>query len=677
MLSRMCISQTRGLFKSVLNPSFILIAILAFTATEQLVISQEADPSNRPRTQELLPETTVAFIQIDDFRDMVGKLQETSFGQMTQDESIAPLIDGLWDEARLAYGEVEDEVGVTLEDIRELPSGEMTFAIIAPRRQSPEYMLIIELDTESGAGERILERGREVIADETGEPITTEESEDGIEYETFNAAGKNFKFFEKDGLMVGCSSEEELDAFVDRWMEREVEKVRPLTSNRKFVTIMNRCLGNNEIEPEARFFIDPIGLARSATRGNFAAQAAINFLPIIGLDGLLGIGGSMLLSEDDFESVVHGHILLSNPRKGVLEMLALKPTDYQPEPWLPADTATYITTSWDVDQLLAELSKMVDLYQNGEGLVDEWIDGNINKQIQMDLKEDVLAHLTGRVTYAEWIAPPMALNSQVQLFAMELSDPEAFEESFESIIQEVTGGNVIDRSSGNDIPEDNIRNGNDQDRESWMAKSEYKGFKTWTVSQASIDRRQALRNQRREARRRAENPDGEGFNEPAEPEDPAVVEMRADMRPRPAMALVGNYLLMSFSSRSMDFIEHAIDTAEGEEMPMIDDENFMEVQRKMTRLLRSDMPCAMTYQNPEHAFRMLFELAGSEQTQAFFSSQMDDNPVLSGIQSRFAENPLPDFDEMKGYFRPTGGFVVSDDTGYHFLAFSMKADSDE
>lgn len=655
MLSRISNSQNRCFYKSIVSGSLIFSAILAFTATDHFAVGQEADPSNRPRTQELLPETTVAFIQIDDFREMVGKLQETSIGQMTQDESLAPLIDGLWDEARLAYDDVEAEVGVSLEDIQELPSGEMTFAIIAPRRQSPEYMLIIELDTESGAGERILERGREVIAAETGEPITSEESEDGIEYETFNAAGKNFKFFEKDGLMVGCSSAEELDAFVDRWMEREVEKVRPLTSNRKFVTIMNRCLGNNEIEPEARFFIDPIGLARSATRGNFAAQAAINFLPIIGLDGLLGVGGSMLLSEDDFESVVHGHILLSNPRKGVLEMLALKPTDYQPESWLPADIDTYMTTSWDVDQLLVELSKMVDLYQNGEGLVDQWIDGNINERIQMDLKEDVLAYLTGRVTYAQWIAPPIALNSQTQLFALELSDPEAFEESFESIIQTVTVGNNNDDE-------------NDDDRESWMATSKYKGFKTWTVSQASIDRRQASRN----ARRRERNPDVD-----LEDEDPAVVEMRAEMRPRPAMALVGNHLLMSFSSRSMDFIEHAIDTAEGEEISMIDDENFMEVQRKMTRLLRSDMPCAMTYQNPEQAFRMLFELAGSEQTQSFLSSQIDDNPVLSGIQSRFAENPLPDFDEMKGYFRPTGGFVVSDDTGYHALFFSMKSEDDE
>ena len=662
MLSRMCISHKRCFSKFVVNACFVFTALFAFNASGQFAVGQEADPSNRPRTQELLPETTVAFIQIDDFRDMVGKLQETSFGQMTQDESIAPLINGLWDEARLAYNDVEAEVGVTLEDIQELPSGEMTFAIIAPRRQNPEYMLIIELDTESGAGERILERGREVIAAETGEPVTTEESEDGIEYETFNAAGKNFKFFEKDGLMVGCSSAEELDAFVDRWMEREVEKVRPLTSNRKFVTIMNRCLGNNEIEPEARFFIDPIGLARSATRGNFAAQAAINFLPIIGLDGLLGVGGSMLLSEDDFESVVHGHILLSNPRKGILEMLALKPTDYQPEPWLPADTATYMTTSWDVDQLLAELSKMVDLYQNGEGLVDEWIDGNINERIQMDLKEDVLAHLTGRVTYADWYAPPMALNSQVQLFAMELSDAEAFEESFESIIQTVTRPN---NRNEDDASENELS--------SWMTTSEYKGFKTWTLSQAAMDRRTAQRNARRDARRKARGED-EDEDEEVNPE---VQEITYEMRPRPAMAIVGNYLLMSFSPRSMDFIEHAINTAEGEEMPMFDDEKYMEVQRKMTRLLRSDMPCAMTYQNPEQAFRMLFELAGSEQTSALLATQIEDNPILSGIQSRFAENPLPDFDEMKGYFRPTGGFVVSDDTGYHFLAFSMKSENDE
>ena len=373
----------------------------------------------------------------------------------------------------------------------------------------------------------------------------------------------------------------------------------------------------------------------------------------------------MLLSEDDFESVVHGHILLSNPRKGILEMLALKPTDYQPEPWLPADTATYLTTSWDVDKMLVELSKMVDLYQGDEGLVDTWIEGNINERIKMDLKEDVLAHLSGRVTYAEWISPPLALNSQVQIFAMELSDADAFEKSFESIIQNVTGGNNDDEEDGG---------GNDEERGELMETADYKGFKTWTLSQSRMDNQRDRRNQRRQERRQAQNPDREIIDIDVDPE---AEEMRMEMRPKPAMAIVGNYLLMSFSPRSMDFIRYAIETHEGEESSMANDENFVAIQRKMTRLLRNDMPCAMTYQNPEHAFKMLFELAGSEQTQSFISGQIEDNPVLAGIQSRFAESPLPDFDEMKGYFQPTGGFVVSDDTGYHFLAFSMKSENEK
>ena len=313
---------TKGLWSSL-----VVVMVAGFAP----VASAQVDPETRPDTQDLLPETTVAFVQIDDFRDMMGKMSESAIGKMTRDEAIAPLLEGLWDEAKLAYDEVKDDVGVSLEDLQALPSGEMTFAVIAPRRKSPEFMLIVELDDESDAVNRVLDRGRQLITEEGGQEITTEESDDGIEFESFMVEDKKIKFFRKDGLMVGSTSEEELDAFIDRWMGRENEKVRPLTQNRKFVTIMNRCVGTKELKPEARFFVDPIAIAKSATRGNFAAQAAINFLPVLGLDGLLGVGGSMILTEDDFESVVHGHVLLANPRKGVFEMIAFKPTDYQPD----------------------------------------------------------------------------------------------------------------------------------------------------------------------------------------------------------------------------------------------------------------------------------------------------------------------------------------------------------
>ena len=49
---------------------------------------------------------------------MVQKLGDTSMGQFTQDESIAPLIEGLWDEAKIAYEDVKADVGLDLEDYR-------------------------------------------------------------------------------------------------------------------------------------------------------------------------------------------------------------------------------------------------------------------------------------------------------------------------------------------------------------------------------------------------------------------------------------------------------------------------------------------------------------------------------------------------------------------------------
>ena len=666
MLSRIRIPHRRLIPQSLIaKPIWSALIFGIFGAFTPSLFGQ-IDSETRPATQDLLPETTVAFVQIDDFRDLMTKMAESSIGQMTQDEAVSPLLEGLWGEAKTAYEDVKDQVGVSLEDFQELPSGEMTFAMIAPRQaEEPAFILIVELDGESEALDRVLDRGRQLITEEASQEITTEESDDGIEFESFRVEEQSIKFFRKDGLIVGSNSETELDAFIDRWMEREVEGVRPLSKNRKFITIMNRCAGTKDLKPEARFFADPMKIYQLNRPRSITNPFVDLVLDAVGLGGFNGIGGSMILTEDDFESVVQAHVLLSPPRKGIFEMIALKPTDYKPEPWLPADTATYMTTSWDVEQMLAELTKMLELIypypeeEADEDLVDDkkrnWVDDFFENQINanindpdaedptdpFDVRADVLEHLTGRVTYAEWISSPISLGSQVQIFALELADAEAFQTSFERIIQKVNS--EVDEDEGDRI-----------------VAGEYEGAKTWMVS---MERQRERQMERRRQRREEQGQDTDGL------------ELEAEMMPQPAFAIVGDYLLMSFSSRSMQFIEHAIDTQEKEDSEaLVDDELFHSVTQKMSRLLQSDMPCMMTYQNPEHAFRFLFELTKSAETRDFISRRAENNKYLDGIKRQFDENPLPDFDEMKKYFRPSGGFAVSDETGYHFLGFSLRAD---
>ena len=79
--------------------------------------------------------------------------------------------------------------------------------------------------------------GRE---DENSKLDEVEEGEEVV-FETVGSGDERFTFFKKDGLLVGCSDRTELDNLLIRWAGGEVEKIRPLSKNRKFITIMNRC----------------------------------------------------------------------------------------------------------------------------------------------------------------------------------------------------------------------------------------------------------------------------------------------------------------------------------------------------------------------------------------------------------------------------------------------------
>ncbi len=619
---------------------FLMPLVLAFvTIASQLTALGQADPNSRPATQDLLPDTTVVFVQLDNFKDFASKIRESSFGKMTQDEAVAPLVEGLWEEANFAYSDIEAEIGLSMDDITALPSGEMTFAVIAPRRKDPEFMMILELDDESPALDKAMDRGRDLILEATGEKTKTEQTDDGFDIESFNVDGRNIKFFRKDGLIVGSTSEDELNAFIDRWMGREVPKVRPLSENRKFITIMNRCKGTKEIKPEGRFYADPITLIKSATRGDFATQTAIAFFPVFGIDGFNGIGGSMLLSEDDFESVMHTHILLANPRKGLFEMIAPKPTSYEPEPWIPHDASGYLTTSWDVDQMMAELAKLVDTVSGTEGLLEDQIEENVNQNLQLDLNEDILAHLTGRVTLAQWVVPPIKLNSQVNVLAFELKDAEAFEESMNSLVD--------------------LANGDSDDDDERIVSSEYKGVKIWAQSAERMERRMKARRERRAERRR----------ERGEEEDDFEVDFNM---PQPAFCILDNFLLISFERPAA--IEHAIDANQGDIELLVDNAEYSSTAKKMARMLKSDMPCAIAYQNPKETIRALVEYARSENAKSWLGRGAEDNKYLKGLQGRLDDNPIPEFEKLEQYFRPAGWYMTSDDTGYHILAFSERFD---
>lgn len=604
----------------------LAVAVLVIGSAVGHGFAQQA----RPTAEELFPETTVLFLQIQNVRELAEDFAQTNMGNLMKQEKIAPLAEEIWGQAKEAYADVQDEIGLSLEDFQSLPTGEISFAAIAPRRAELQFAMLMDIDPESESFKNVERVGRE-RGELEGAAFEDEETAD-VKFTTVARPDGDgqFVYFIKDGTFVITTDKTLSQQIVDRWVGREVAKIRPLKDNRKFVTIMNRCRGTKEVPPEARMYIDPIEFFRASTRGNVGTQAALNFLPILGLDGLLGAGGSVIFDEQGFESVTHLHVMLANPRAGILEMLALKPGQYQPQTWVSDQAVSYLSTSWDVNKVYAELGKMVDLFTS-EGEFERQVETNVNERLELNLKDDILASLDGRFTVTSWVEPPARLNSQVNAIGLGLANPDKAEEIIRQLIQRFVDARAErgDENAGSPIVEE-----------------KYKGVTLWTAP-VSEDRRERFRQRREEGR--------------------TQIEVRI---PEPGFAIIDGTLV---AADSVSFIKNAIDTYKGENPPLVDDPAFKQVTRQMTNLLGTDMPAATFYSQPGPMVESMLNLAKGDDVKGMLERGGEENRFVKNFQRALEDNPLPEWDEIRDFFASSGGFITSDDSGYHALLFNLKS----
>jgi hypothetical protein len=609
-----------------LGMTFCLIGAVS-TATAAPLPQSDLIPE-RPETDNLLPETTSAFIQIDNFRDMMEKMEQTRGAQLLQDENVSPLIDGLWEEVETNYADVQEDVGLSLAELTSLPKGEMTFAVITPRRKSPEFLLLMELNEDDETLDKAMDRGRELIK-ENDHQEDGETTEDGFTIQFANVGnGRKLHFFRHQDVLVGCTSREELDSLIDRWMGREVEKVRPFTDNRKFVTVMNRCQGTNDLQPEARFFVDPITLAKSSYRGNVGAQVVIGALPVLGIDNVLALGGSMMMDEEEFESIVHSHLLLANPRSGLFSMLSFKSTDYEPDAFIPHDVSNHWNVGFDLSKMQSELVKIIDTFQ-GQGTAEKQFE-QMEKGFGISLENDIIPSLSGKVTFVQWMEKPVSLLGNANALVFGLDDPDKAKEIIEKLTERANMDNPDSKLS--------------------------RQFKDATIYGESLERMKE-RGRKRTERLKKRNAD-------------QVFENEFSITPQ--LAIIDNSLVVSLNS--IKFLERMIETQLGDHPALRDDEDYRELSDTSQAMLSNELPVGSFFANPQVQIDWALEMLKTQKTGDFLERRSKDNPRFAGFKRRLDENPLPEFEQLKDYFAKSAGFMTDDDTGLHVILFNLKSD---
>jgi len=91
------------------------------------------------------------------------------------------------------------------------------------------------------------------------------------------------------------------------------------------------------------------------------------------------------LATEEFDGIFHTHLMLENPRNGVLKMIAFEAGEVTPEPWVPKDVASYASLNWNVDKTYSELTRLYDTFR-GEAAWKDQVLVPVGKQLDIDLE---------------------------------------------------------------------------------------------------------------------------------------------------------------------------------------------------------------------------------------------------------------------------------------------------
>lgn len=588
--------------------------------------------AQRPSTLELLPDQTLVFVRVPSIPEFVTRFQKTSTGLMLADENVKPLVDELYGAASDEFeNQLQEGVGLSLEELMNLPQGEVTFAMVNADDELA-IVMFIDVGMQVESAETLLESGRRFAEAEGATSDTKTLGDTDVRV----LKGEEFPiyYFVRDNTICITNNEFAASDVIDRW-DGTTTETRFFDSNRKFLTIMGRCKTVDDERPQLQFFVDPIEIIRlNAKQQGLQGAAIVAAMKTLGVDGLLGVGGTMTFATEQYDSVSHFHVLLSNPRKGVMEAIAMKPGEISPESWVPRDAISYTTINWDFEQTFATVESLVDSFR-GVGSTQKGLE-EFEQQTQINFFDDILAAQAGRVTYVQWLEQPVRVNSQTVLFGVKLTDPNATEEV------------ILDALERFD-PEGNL------------GENRYEGVTYYTTPTGDINA------DRRRGRRLNENGELEEF----ELEEPAF-EFR---NPSPAFGIVNDYLLISDSE---ECFKAAIRASKNEEDSLQGDPDFATIDREIRKLVSSNYPGAVFFNRPAESMRLLIGLANGDGVRTTLDRQAakEDAPEIVGrLRDALEDHPLPDVEALLQYFAPGGGVITNDETGLHIVFFAMHGEA--
>ncbi|QDU89974.1 hypothetical protein Pla175_33730 [Pirellulimonas nuda] len=616
------------LIRSLFSVSLTLLCLTALAQT----------PVDRPSALKLFPAETVALFRTADAWLLMERLRESPTAKMAEDPAIQPLISEFYGMAREQYDQyARDQVGIELDDLLRFPQGEVAIAVVGYKDRTPEFVFLVDYGEEAGLAEQL----RDQLTEKAGEMdivIETEQltADEAMIIRRGNNTERMIGLVQRDTVFVGATDRDLLESVLARWDGREfipmaaelVEEEAPaatakvpeplyarsLAENGAFVSVFKECVPGQEEPPQAMVFVDPINMIRSFNANNAGAKVAMLMLRPLGIDGLKGVGAAMWFSTDTWASLTRGHVLLENPRAGVLKIARLGTVETTPPAYVPADIENFFTFQVDPPRMFDEISQLVDEFTT-EGNFRDLVERNLSTNMGVDFEQEFVNNVTGKLVWFTGYEDGTQRMVGGNLFVLELNDPAAFGAAITQVMEKAGER---------------------------MEKQSYAGIDYYSP-QISERRRERMRERGADA---------------------------ASGPPMPRWALVDDVFVQSDSEV---LLQHFIDAKLGEGERLADQLQYRLVASRINRLTADRPPSVVMYNNPEQTWRHWYAMATGDRAREFLEGDFASRaPMLPRLREVVENDELPPIETILKYTAPGGAVLYDTETGFHFIGFGFK-----
>lgn len=369
-----------------------------------LVLCRPALSADAVPTARRLPANTFVHFTIPSVDELKKRWNDSAIAEIREDRALADFREDIETQLEEASRRIQNEVGLTLEEILEIPSGEFAFAVAQLPGQKFGAVGFLDFGDSEDEVDQLLDQVAKALERRDAERRV--EEVDGTRIIVYTRASENepeeggeaneIAYFVKDTTLVVGNGLAVLQEVLQRW---DGEGDQTLATNDVYSYIVQQT-ETRDRPALLRWYLNPIDLMRAAVmagaQGNPQVAMVFGFLPALGLDKFKAVGGGLDMATGEFESVSRTLLYVDQPPTGLLNVFQFPATDLSPPRWVPAAASTYFALNWDVTGAYRAIGSLVDTFQ-GPGAFDQMVEGFSQQDPGIHLKRDIIDLMTGTV----------------------------------------------------------------------------------------------------------------------------------------------------------------------------------------------------------------------------------------------------------------------------------------